>query len=169
MQILPLEPHHEGALHAFLADFDAAGEPVIPAYFAPRDTPIEQIVEEHRAEQAGERSAPMVPASTRFAIGDDGAVLGVYNARHVLNDRLRVFGGHVGFSVRPSARGQGVATQLLRHAIGLLRGLGTTSILVTCDPTNIASARVIERCGGVQQDRSYSDEHGHEISRYWID
>ena len=85
------------------------------------------------------------------------------------NDNLRVFGGHVGYSVRPSARGNGIATELLRHAIDHLRGRGVAAFLITCDPLNVASARVIEKCGGVLHDQSYSAEHGHEICRYWID
>lgn len=169
MQIQPLTPEHDAALRSFLAEFGSAGEESIPAFFAPHDMPIEDIIAGHAADEAGDCAPPKVPATTRFAIDDDGEILAVYNARHTLNDRLRVFGGHVGYSVRPSARGKGVATRMLRHAMEDLRARGATSLLITCDPTNVGSARVIEKCGGVLRDQVYSEEHGFEICRYWID
>ena len=35
MPVFPLAPEHEPALEAFLADFDAAGEPEVPATASP--------------------------------------------------------------------------------------------------------------------------------------
>ena len=70
---------------------------------------------------------------------------------HELNEALRVEGGHIGYDTVPSFRGRGVATEMLRQALPVARGLGLTSVLLTCDDTNAASIRVIERNGGVLQ------------------
>jgi predicted acetyltransferase len=67
---------------------------------------------------------------------------------HELNDALRVEGGHIGYDTVPSFRGRGIATEMLRQALPLAFALGLTSVLLTCDDTNAASIRVIERNGG---------------------
>lgn len=85
---------------------------------------------------------------------DGDRYLGRVRINLVLNDELREFGGHIGYDVRPSARGQGHATALLRAALRLANGWGVNPTLLTCAPENTASRRVIERNGGMFQDVS---------------
>ncbi|MGW5721514.1 GNAT family N-acetyltransferase [Amycolatopsis sp. NPDC003865] len=79
-----------------------------------------------------------------------------------LNDELAEFGGHLGYDVRPSARGRGHATALLRAALRVARESGIDDVLLTCAPDNHASRRVIERNGGVLADTSRAGR-----LRYW--
>ena len=55
-------------------------------------------------------------------------------------------------------------------ALGLdkARQLGLTRVLITCDPENIASVRVIEKNGGVLASRSVAHT-GRLTARYWIE
>lgn len=93
---------------------------------------------------------------------DRGRVIGFLNLRHALNDNLRADGGHIGYSIRPGRRREGHATRALTLGVDRARALGVDRVLVTCDSENIASARTIERCGGV-----LADEHSGK-RRYWI-
>ena len=165
MALVSLTKEHDVGLQAFLSEFDAADEG-IPAYFAPRDWKIDQIIAQHQREERGEERP--IPSSTRFLV-EDGTLLGVVNVRHRLNDKLRRFGGHVGYSVRPSARGRGHATAMLRHALELLRGLGEPKTLLTCAEDNHASAAVIHKCGGAEFEREFLEEHDHVVRRFWIE
>ena len=70
------------------------------------------------------------------------------SVHHELNDALGASGGHIGYDTVPSFRGRGVATEMWRQALPLARSLGLTEVLFTCDDTNAASIRVIERNGG---------------------
>jgi predicted acetyltransferase len=79
-----------------------------------------------------------------------------------LNEELTEFGGHVGYDIRPTARGRGHATALLRATLQIARDAGIASALLTCAPDNHASRRVIERNGGVLQDISPAGR-----LRYW--
>src|SRR5512142_869839 len=88
--------------------------------------------------------------------------LGRVSVRHRLTDRLRDSGGHIGYDVVPSARRRGHATAMLAAALEFAAGLGITSALLTCVPTNEASRRVIERNGGVL------DSATERILRYWV-
>jgi predicted acetyltransferase len=79
-----------------------------------------------------------------------------------LNDELTEFGGHIGYDIRPSARGRGHATALLRASLRIAREAGIGPILLTCAPDNHASRRIIERNGGVLADTSRAGR-----LRYW--
>lgn len=37
----------------------------------------------------------------------DNRILGIINIRHALNDYLLTYGGHIGYSIRPSERQKG--------------------------------------------------------------
>jgi len=167
MKIVSLTLDHEAALAAFTGDFHDHGEPDIPGWFPQPGWDHERLVTEVDAWSRGERLQDgWVPCTSLFA-EEDGELLGIANVRHHLNDFLRSYGGHVGYGVRPSARGRGVATKLLAASLDLLRELGEEGALLTCAPTNIGSIRVIERNGGVLKDEYEHDQFG-MVRRYWI-
>lgn len=103
-------------------------------------------------ERAGVRLLPgRVPAT--FLVADvDGVLVGRVSVRHELNEALARVGGHIGYAVRPAHRRRGHATEMLRQSLVVARSVGIARALVTCDDDNVASARTIERCGGVLQD-----------------
>ena len=58
--------------------------------------------------------------------------------------------GHIGYGVVAEKRGRGYATAALRLLLEEISGLGLPSLLLTTDPENIASQRVIIANGGVR-------------------
>jgi len=146
---IPLNTNHEHALASFLSDFDAHGEANIPAYFAPREWTHQRIVDTFDGWTRGEGLKDnWTPCFTRFAV-DSGAILGVYNIRHLNNAHLDRSLSHVGYSVRPSARGRGIATAMLADAQQFAYEHQLAHLILTCDQANPASRRVIEHRGGV--------------------
>jgi predicted acetyltransferase len=99
-------------------------------------------------------------------ISQGGTYLGTITLRHELTEFLLRAGGHIGYGVRPSARGRGVATWALRAVLPHASALGLERVLVTCDDTNLASAQVIMKAGGILQDVRLT-ELG-LTRRYWI-
>ncbi|MGX6602459.1 GNAT family N-acetyltransferase [Micromonosporaceae bacterium Da 78-11] len=98
------------------------------------------------------RPTVCVPATTLWWLDDD-EYLGRLTIRHRLSPgMLGERNGHIGYDVRPSARRRGHATAMLAAALPIAAGLGLPSALVTCDVTNEASRRTIERNGGVRTD-----------------
>jgi len=157
MSITALRLEHEHAIRAFEQDFDQAGEPRIPAWFAERTWSHAERVERVNGWARGEFLQPgWIPCTTRFFQRGE-ALLGVVNVRHHLTDELRRFGGHVGYAVRPSARGRGVGTALLGAGLAVLADLGVHQALLTCDADNLPSVRIIEKHGGVEIDRLPQD------------
>ncbi|WP_422741084.1 GNAT family N-acetyltransferase [Micromonospora sp. WMMD754] len=107
----------------------------------------------------------MVPALYWWIVEED-EVLGAISLRLRLNDFLREAGGHIGYGVRPSARRRGLATFALGAALAEAARRGIDPVLVTCDVENTASARTIERHGGVLED--VRDTELGRLRRYWI-
>ncbi|MFV2022337.1 GNAT family N-acetyltransferase [Micromonospora sp. LOL_023] len=123
-----------------------------------------------RLRRQGDESLPAdegwVHTTHRWIIEQD-AYLGAISLRHRLNDFLRRAGGHIGYGVRPSVRGRGIATWALGAMLPLAAARGLDRVMVTCDESNPASARVIERNGGVLED--VRDTELGRTRRYWID
>jgi predicted acetyltransferase len=114
-----------------------------------------------QSEEETPRPAGYVPSTTWWWV-DGPRYLGRLALRHRLTDRLREFGGHIGYDVRPTARRQGHATAMLRAALPRVHAMGIDPVLVTCDVTNVASRRVIEASGGVLEDERQGK------LRYWV-
>ncbi|HEY1761486.1 MAG TPA: GNAT family N-acetyltransferase [Acidimicrobiales bacterium] len=99
----------------------------------------------------------------------DGEVIGRVSLRYELNEFLSERGGHIGYGVAPAHRRKGYATEILRQALVVIRAEGVDAVLVTCDEDNVASARTIERNGGVFDSISPpSCGEVETVRRYWI-
>ena len=116
------------------------------------------------------RIAPgFVPQTFYWIVDDDGQLVGMLRLRHHLNEGLLQHGGHVGYYVRPAARGKGHAKRALRMALDRLREMGVTRALVTVDPTNAPSIRVVISNGGNPASQGHHPQTGQVANRYWID
>jgi predicted acetyltransferase len=159
----------EGQYMNMVADFAAAGDT--------KDWDFEEAKKgfaafvQKRHEWKYGRNLPdgWVPGSTFWLVGDNNVILGVSSLRYKLTDNLRRLGGHIGYKIRPGQRQKGYGTMILKMTLAEAEKLGMTKVLVTCDDDNIASAKIIEKNGGVLKDKCDRDEHGKLTRRYWID
>ena len=55
------------------------------------------------------------------------------------------FGGLIGYSIRPSQRGKGYASEMLKLALEKFANTSIDNILITCKDFNLASKKVIEK------------------------
>ena len=109
----------------------------------------------------------LVPNST-FWLVEKGEIVGVSSLRHRLTDRLKALGGHIGFGVRPSAQGRGVAKELLKRTLGRARELGIADVMIICLKDNVASARVIQANGGRLEEEYSVPEYAGPLQRYIV-
>ncbi|EKA62549.1 GCN5-related N-acetyltransferase [Janibacter hoylei PVAS-1] len=122
-----------------------------------------RLVQARRADELPEtpRPAHFVPC-TYLWIAEGDTYLGSISFRHELTDFLLEQGGHIGYSVRPSARRQGHASTALRQVLELAAEMGHERVLITCDEDNAASRATIEGAGGVYEDSRVGKR------RYWV-
>lgn len=111
-----------------------------------------------------------VPETELWYVEDD-TFLGSVSVRHRLNETLAMWGGHIGYAVRPSARGQGYATAMLAGMLDHVRAnLPLKRVTLTVNLKNPASMRVVEKNGGVMWDEvPHPWIEGDVGRRYWID
>lgn len=113
-----------------------------------------------------------VPAIQFIAVTKDtNEIVGMLNFRKTLNNYLENFGGHIGYSIAPNKRCQGYGTEMLRLALLLASQpeFNLSRVLVTCNDTNLGSAKVIENNGGVFEDQRFDESDQHFTRRYWIE
>lgn len=112
--------------------------------------------------------AGLVPATEYLALDEHEHLVGMTNLRHRLNDYLLTYGGHIGYSVRPSERQNGYATQMLRLTLEKAKERDIEKVRICCDHYNVASAKTIRANGGVLEDEQFDSSDGTLTQRYWI-
>ena len=127
-----------------------------------------KICELRKSEETCGKVGTMVPSHTYLAVRKrDDKVVGVIDLRHHINHPiLGTWGGHCGYSVRPSERGKGYAKEMLRLNIQNAKSMGIEKLLITCDIKNEASEKTILFNGGVYE--KTIDVDGDKMKRYWI-
>jgi predicted acetyltransferase len=114
-----------------------------------------------RLADESDRAKPVAAGQVRCTyqwIIEGDRVLGGIALRHGFNDFVR-WAGHIGYGIRPSARRRGLATWALGRMLDQARALGMDQVLVVCEADNVASAKTIERQGGILEDVR-DTEHG---------
>lgn len=96
-------------------------------------------------------------------------VVGRISFRHELNENLRVYGGHIGYEVRPSFRRRGIAKEMLRQILEMPKVRAVGRVLLTCDPANVGSNRTIIANGGVLEKTEFVPRVQRLTNYYWID
>lgn len=108
-----------------------------------------------------------VPESLMWLV-DGQEFIGEASIRHELTDFLRQIGGHIGYVIRPSKRKMGYGKQILKLSLDYIKTLGIKRVLLTCDETNIGSAKIIKANGGVLENAVDMGEGNPRKLRYWI-
>ena len=110
-----------------------------------------------------------VPATQLIFVREgDQKIVGMIDIRHRLNEFLENYGGHIGYSVAPSERHKGYATQMLKAVLPVCRELGIDKVLITCIKGNEGSKRTILRNGGIYESTVYEPDEMIELEKYWI-
>ena len=132
-----------GRLHRFLDDYEG--------WLKKLDLDYIQVPNEER-----------VPARTYFLVREsDSRIVGMINIRLALNERLSHYGGHIGYSIRPTERGKGYNNINLYLGLKVCRKYGIERIFMDADLENPASWKTMEAFGGVRIREYYDDVNAH--------
>lgn len=113
--------------------------------------------------------AKMVPTETFFLVREaDNKIVGMINIRLALNERFKRFGGHIGYSIRPTERHKGYSK--INLYLGLLCCLehGIEEVLLDCDKANLGSAKTIQALGGKLVREYYEEDLECTVQDYQI-
>ena len=120
-----------------------------------------------------------VATTTFFAVRKrDHKIVGMIDIRHNLeNDFLTEYGGHLGYSVRPSERRKGYATEIMKMGLEYAKLLGIEKVMIGCFRDNVPSVKTIEKCDGtLYETKPYMesgqinlpDTEGKFVNVYWV-
>lgn len=156
---------------AYIEDFRLAGE---PNHGDHRDLVIADFpafLARCRDFAAGRNLPEGYVPQTDYWLFRGNVLVATCRLRHRLNEHLSQHGGHIGYDVRPAERRHGYATKMLAMVLDKARQLGLSRVMLTCDKQNIASARTIQRNGGVLEREYWFDVDGRQVlvQNYWID
>lgn len=132
------------------------------------DEPFEVFVKHILGKRKGLNLPEGFVPATELWLVDKGEFVGRASIRHSLTEHLHKIGGHVGYYIRVSKRGQGYGKKILKMALQKAKRLGIDSALITCDLNNIPSAKVIEANGGVLESIVSVGKNLPKKKRYWI-
>lgn len=91
-----------------------------------------------------------VVTDTFFAVDETNKLVGIIDLRHTLNDFLKNL-GNCGYSVRPSERRKGYATEMLRLVVKTAAAAGLRELHLSVERDNEASVKTIVKNGGVYE------------------
>lgn len=166
--IFPTEEFEE-EWKSIIQEFEETHEKVKPfALKGPLDNYKKYLENAVRYSKGEDIPEGRVPAEVFFLVNEGKKrILGAIDIRYGLNDYLFGVGGNIGYSVRPSERQKGYASEMLKLGLDICREKGMNNVLITCNKSNIASAKVIIKNGGVFENEIPDGEE--IVQRYWIE
>lgn len=108
------------------------------------------------------------PHTLYLAVDDKDGIVGAIGIRWKKVPVLMTFGGLIGYSIRPSKRGNGYANEMLKLGLVKFKEKGINEILISCKDFNISSKKVIEKNGGIFQRSYYNKDDGYTYLIYIV-
>ncbi|GAB6109371.1 GNAT family N-acetyltransferase [Fusibacter bizertensis] len=156
----------EDAYDEYISEWELSKDRIVPFAARRAQQSFDDVMKRWIYDESDEvYNTGFVPSTLYFMIDEKGRILGAIHLRHVLNERLRLNGGHIGYGVRASERKKGYASEMLALLLAELKGK-YEKVMVTCDDVNINSAKTIEKNGGILEDKVVFE--GELTRRYWI-
>lgn len=110
-----------------------------------------------------------VPAETFFLVREsDNRIVGMINIRLALNENLKKFGGHIGYSIRPTERQKGYNKVNLYLGLLECQRHGIKEVFMDCDKDNLGSSKTMQALGGKLISEYYDDEFAHCVVQNYI-
>lgn len=167
MHLVRFDAITEEAYNSYIREWEAAGTTIIPGASDPKGRSFEEMLKKWHYDETDETiKNGFVPSTLYFLIDADSEIVGAIHHRHMLNDILKQHGGHIGYGVRPSKRTRGYGSLMLKLFLASLNGTDATEFMLTCDETNTASQKTIEKHGGILDAKI--EFEGKLTRRYWI-
>ncbi len=148
---------------AYVNEFDAYGSKIngsggLNRYLGDYEGWLRKLEEDYTREPNEEK----VPARTYFLVREsDRRIVGMINIRLALNEHLKRYGGHIGYSIRPTERGKGYNKINLYLGLKVCSQHGIEEVFMDADLDNPASWRTMEALGGRRIREYYDDQDAH--------
>lgn len=148
MKLEKISLKHKEMIEDIKKEYDVLNEDYNGAFFIKEYTDYNKLINDLDNYSNGIINNPNYVPYTCYVLINDNKIIGVGSIRHYLNEYLENFGGHIGYSIVPSARLKGYGTKLLNLLLKEAKSKKIDKVLITCSETNIGSKKVIENNHG---------------------
>lgn len=141
---------------------------------------LDQILDGYTFEQALESCLNMqyeeyakkfgrCPGKTFLLIRkNDNKIIGTINVRWNLTEKVKQFGGNIGYGIRPTERRKGYNKMNLYLGLIEAKKIGLDKVMLDCDVENLGSSKTMEALGGKLERTEIDPYDGILTSVYWI-
>lgn len=167
LKLVKLSKKYKKQLFDMIDEWTKSGEKIVPWSIRKNDyRDFENYLNNLDVKKAKDG---LVFDSTFFALDISRNIfVGAINIRNNLNDKLFLYGGHIGDGIRPSERRKGYATEMISLALVECKKLDMDKVLMVCYKDNIGSKKSIIKNGGILENEII-DKEGKVNLRYWIE
>ena len=99
---------------------------------------------------------------------NDNKIVGTINVRWNLTEKMKQFGGNIGYGIRPTERRKGYNKINLYLGLIEAKKLGLNKVMLDCDVENLGSSKTMEALGGKRERTEIDPYDGILTSVYWI-
>lgn len=99
---------------------------------------------------------------------EDDKIVGALNIRWNLPKKVKLFGGNIGYGIRPTERRKGY--NKINLYLGLIEAqkIGLDKVKLVCDASNLGSVRTMEALGAILEKTEIDSYDGVLTSVYWF-
>jgi predicted acetyltransferase len=149
LSLIYLTPDRHDALLELAQDFRAEGDNRFQILLKGNDEGFFAYLRDLAADAQEEDLPPgMVPQTTLWLLKGETTLLGFSRLRHRMESHLEEKGGQIALEIRPSERGKGYESELLRLTLRHAAGMGMSEVILTCDEEDSQRQAIIEANGG---------------------
>ena len=155
--------------HQMMQDYRGVDEHNITAFFDSLQQDFSAYLQRSQDAELGKNLLKgFVPYTSFWLVKNDSYILGLSHLRHYLTPGLKIEGGHIGYSIRPSERKKGYGVKQLALVLEACKQFELEKVMVTCDFDNIGSIKIIEANGGIRTGEAISPRSNKKVYHYWI-
>lgn len=155
-------------MHAIIREIEKANEKMTPFALKGGTNNYDEYLKKVKINSEGiNLPADRVRSDIFFLVNnEDNRILGAIDIRYALNEYLYSYGGNIGYGIRPTERSKGYGAEMLKLALDICREKGMDRVLITCNKSNIGSAKTMIKNGAILENEVI--ESNEKIQRYWI-
>lgn len=99
---------------------------------------------------------------------NDNKIIGTINVRWNLTEKVKQFGGNIGYGIRPTERRKGYNKMNLYLGLIEAKKIGLDKVMLDCDIENLGSSKTMEALGGKLERTEIDPYDGILTSVYYI-